>query len=203
MINLLPPAYPRSKSFNEKLIVVIISLSILTLLIIGSSFYLQLVFKNKDLDRKLEIANEKLNSISSLTKDIKDIENKKEKLQQSLAKRDKVISKAIYWPVVLNQLQKLIPENSWLVGFDIQEHKKLKMVGYTIGNNDLKLIVDNLRNSKYFLNIKVNLVRREEISYYKGFKAIEGIHYEITGEINENLDLRAINQNGGDDFDTR
>jgi Tfp pilus assembly protein PilN len=198
MINLLPPDYPRPRSFNEKLMVLIILFSFLTVLLSITTFYIDKRLQNKAIENKIDIVEEKIFEISAETKDLKKIEIQKEKLAKSLARRDKVVGKNIYWSIILNKLRGIVPDNSWLVRLSIKEHKELTIEGYTINGDDLKLMVHNLRDSEVFLNIKLNIINQEEIRYSKDYQPAEGFYYKITGEINQKLELADLEKRGDD-----
>ncbi|TDX53029.1 PilN domain-containing protein [Orenia marismortui] len=200
MINLLPPEYSKYKG-SDKILVSIVLLSVMTVLIIISSYYLELVFENQLINTKLELVHNKLAEISVQTKDLREMKLRKDNLEKSLEKRDKVVGKNIYWPVVLNALRGVVPNNSWVKEFNVTNHRNFKLAGYTVNRRDLKLIIKNLKKSDYFNNVKLVIVRQEKL-FYPQYKKSNGFYYEIKGIIPYDLERMNELKDRGDDIAT-
>jgi len=188
MINLLPPDYPRSKTISERMMVLILIFSILTVIVFGSSFVLSIVVEQKTLEEKMAVVEGKIIDINDQLKSLKGIEVKKTQIEERLTKLDQAFNQDLEWVMILKELSSVIPNNTWLTSLDITEDRQFKMEGYILSGSKLKDIIKNCQKSKIFANINLKIFDQRNIHYSTDYEDAEGFYYEIDGTIDKSLD---------------
>jgi len=188
VINLLPPDYPKPKTFSERMMVLIIIITSLTVIVFGSSFALGIVVEKKTLEKKMAVVEGKIIDINDQLKNLNKIEAKNAQIEERLTKLDQAFNQDLEWVIVLKELSNVIPNNTWLTRLDITEDRVFKIEGYILSGSKLKDIIKNSQKSKTFTNIDLRIFDQRSIHYSPDYEEAEGFYYEIDGTIDKSLD---------------
>lgn len=183
MINLLPPEYKKRGLFDlpkQWLLLGGIVIVIVILLVMFS--YANLILEEKVAKKKLAFAENKLGNLRTELKTIKNLKQKKEKVETQLKDKKEILGTKLELTPILSSLHQIVSNNSWIVSFNSTSSGSFQFVGYAVNNQEIGDLFKKLKASPKFKNVSINLVKQRELDA-KRYNKSKIVYYKITGEL--------------------
>ncbi|GAB6137113.1 PilN domain-containing protein [Halanaerobaculum tunisiense] len=179
MINLLPPKY-KAKKLNVKQILFIILFIVIILGLIVT--YLNLLFKIKRKQAKLNLVTNKLNELNPQFKEVNELETKITKLKTAIKEKQDLVDTQITWDLLLYKLGKIVPQKSWISEFTIADSNQFQLAGYTRERRKLSLLVNGLQSSVFFKEISIVAIEEKKL-VNENYNVKQLVYYRVVGKI--------------------
>ncbi|MBC8413312.1 MAG: PilN domain-containing protein [Nitrospira sp.] len=166
-INLLPNARKR----NVKIPATFKYGALLTVIIlIGLAMYgLHLGNKVKDLKATIAVRQAKLNELKTALQEVKDYERRNQEFRDKTQVIERLKRKQIVPLRLLDEVSNMLPNGVWLT--DLSDRGgMISLTGFAFSNPDLVSYVQNLKESKYLIDVMLIESRQEQIGTYSLYK---------------------------------
>lgn len=183
MIDLIPKKYYEERSVKlDKLGLVIAALIIIVLISLAGVNYVRLMVKQNALAKKVQIAREQLQQVRNKTTEVLKLKQDSKKIKSQLEEKQEVMGSRVNWGLILEDLREILPETSWLVQYQINENNEFKLSGYALEQNDLEVVINRFKKSKYFSDIYVELTNQTQFSQ-SGYPKRVVLQYQLSGQV--------------------
>lgn len=183
MINLLPPEYKRKGLIDlPKQWLLLGGIVIVAVVLVVVYSYISLIVDERIATKKLTIAENKLSNLRVELKTIKTLKQKKEQVETQLEEKKEILGTKLEITPILNSLQKLVSDDSWIISFNSKEKNQFEFVGYAIDNQEIGELFEKLKASPKFMNISINLVKQRKLNK-KEYNKNKIVYYRITGKL--------------------
>ena len=116
------------------------------------------------------------------TTEVLKLKHDSKKLESKLEEKKTVMGSRVNWGLILQELRVMLAETSWLVQYQIDENNKFKLSGYALSQDDLEVIINHLKDSKYFTDIYVEMTNQTQFSQ-SGYPKRIVFQYQLSGQI--------------------
>ena len=183
MIDLIPEEYYRQQGIKLRQFGLLIGgLIIIVLLAFFSLNYFNLIIRNNVLDKKIKIANNQLQQVRGKTTKVLKLKRETNQLRSKLAEKKEVMGTRTNWGLILQELNQVLTDSSWLVQCQITETNQFRLRGFALQQDDLRVVIKNLKESAYFNDVVVNLTNKTNFSKAEYPKKIV-FEYQISGQV--------------------
>lgn len=166
-INLLPSGKKRALIIPPTLIYGAGVLVVLLVVVVASTFYLS--SKISDVKEEIFVKEKRLNELKVVLKEVENYE----KNNQEFRKKTKIIEQLKKNQIIplrlLDEVSNMLPKGVWLTNL-IDRGGLVSIKGYAFSNSDLVGYVQNLKKSKYFVDVMLEESRQEEIDEYSLYR---------------------------------
>ena len=166
-INLLPSGRKRAMVIPPVFIYGAVVLVFLLVVVVISTFYLssQISAVNED----IFVKEKRLNELKIVLKEVENYE----KNNQEFRKKTKIIEQLKKNQIIplrlLDEVSSMLPKGVWLTNL-IDRGGLVSIKGYAFSNSDLVGYVQNLKKSRYFVDVMLEESRQEEIDEYSLYR---------------------------------
>ena len=183
MINLLPPEYKKKGLFDlPKQWLLLGGVVVVAVVLIAVYSYTSLLVEERIAKKKLTFAESKLSNLRAEIKTIKELRDKKERIESQLEERKEILGTKLELTPILNSLQEMVSNNSWIISFDFKQNNQFEFVGYALNNKEIGNLFTKLKAAPQFKEISINLVKRQDLDK-KQYKEDKIVYYRITGSL--------------------
>ncbi|MBM7557948.1 PilN domain-containing protein [Halanaerobacter jeridensis] len=183
MINLLPPEYKRKGLFDlPKQWLLLGGIAIIAVILVVVYSYTSLIVDERIATKKLTIAENKLSNLRTELKTIKTLKQKKEQVETQLEEKKEILGTKLEITPILNSLQKLVSNDSWIVSFNSLGKNQFEFIGYAVDNREIGELFKKLKASPKFMDISIDLVKQRELDK-KQYNKSKIVYYRITGKL--------------------
>ncbi|WP_028309469.1 PilN domain-containing protein [Desulfitibacter alkalitolerans] len=151
-INLLPKEKRPRKSLmlNKKLLLVMIC----------SVFFLSyLLTLNLQLNSHLKTAEElriEIDNYHSLIEDIEEIKAYGDLLEKQIQIYSELLEGSSSWGEKLEEINKMVPENSFITALHMEDNKFLMIKGYALTLGDIAAFINCLNDRQYYTSVRLH-----------------------------------------------
>ena len=156
-INLLPKESRAKKPliFNKKILLagicVILFLLYLSILNFQASNYLRAAE-----ELRVEIADYRI-----LVEDIEEIKAHGELLERQIQIYSELLGVSSSWGEKLEDINKIIPQNSFITAVNMEDDKFLMIVGYAPTMGDIAAFINHLNDKQYYVSVRLHSAMEE------------------------------------------